>query len=321
MFKNRMLIAIVISLMVLPVFAPTAWADITVDPTDDTYVDRNDPGTNKDIGRLRTDYSNLPGWVITRRTYLRFHLGSVVGDLTDARVRLFTQRAPLSTQNGILAIWSTEDDWNGSDAGNGDETTLIWNNAPPLISQLATTPAATTDNTWIEFTGSALTAHINSQRAEMGGDDIVSLVVQWDSCGTCALSDSTTFENREGTGGTTNYPQLVLTGPTAVTLSRFEAWPIATGMHVQWETVEEVDTLGFNLYRSTTLEGSRVKLNRSLIPAKSLGSPIGAVYDWNDIFWLVRPRTLFYWLEDVDIHGYTTMHGPAKLRPSLSTGK
>jgi len=213
-----------------------------------------------------------------------------------------------------------DDDWNGGDSGNGNETTLTWANAPAPLAVLATAPTGA-QYTWMEFSGAALTAYLDSQRLENGGDDVASLIVDWYSATSWGMFDNITFEDRDGSGGTTNYPQLVLTGPTAVTLSRFEAWPIATGMHVQWETVEEVDTLGFNLYRSTTLEGSRAKLNRTLIPAKNLGSPIGAVYDWNDIFWLVRPRTIFYWLEDVDIHGHATMHGPAKLRPSLSTGK
>ena len=107
--------------------------------------------------------------------------------------------------------------------------------------------------------------------------------------------------------------------PTAVVLSRFEAWPIATGNHVQWETVEEIDNLGFNLYRSATLEGIKTKLNRTLIPAKNPGSPLGAVYDWNDIYWLRPGRSSFYWLEDIDIHGHATMHGPAKLRATPVT--
>lgn len=113
--------------------------------------------------------------------------------------------------------------------------------------------------------------------------------------------------------------EVTFYNPTAVVLARFEAWPIATGHHVQWETVEEIDTLGFNLYRSTTLEGSRVKLNRTLIPAENPGSPSGGIYDWYDISWLSRGRSYFYWLEDVDIYGHTTMHGPAKVRATLST--
>ena len=319
MFRHKILIAILVASLVLPVFAPAVHADISVLPTDDTYIDLNDPDRNLDDNALIAGYSNRP-WAITRRVYLRFHLGSVVGDLTDARVRLWVLIPAISTGN--LSISSTGDDWNGSGSGYGGETTLTWNNAPaPISPVLAMTPAPTVDGVWIEFASPALTAYINSQRIEQGGDDIASLVVQWDACIACTEADDTIFEDRENYMGTGNLPQLVLAGPTAVTLSRFEAWPIATGMHVQWETVEEVDTLGFNLYRSTTLEGSRVKLNRTLIPARNLGSPIGAVYDWNDIFWLARPRTLFYWLEDVDIHGHTTMHGPAKLRPSLSTGK
>ncbi len=200
MSKGRILIVIVVGLLMLPVFAPAVRADTTVPPTDDTYVDLNDPGTNKDSGRLRADYSNLPSWVITRRTYLRFNVDSATGTLTDARVRLYTLQAPLLTQNGVLAIWSTGDDWNGGDVGNGDETTLIWNNAPAPIASLDTTPAATANGTWIEFTSSALSAYINSQLAENGGDDIASFVVQWESCAPCGQFDSTSFENREGTG-------------------------------------------------------------------------------------------------------------------------
>ena len=42
MLKSRILIVVVVSLLVLPVFAPTVRADITVNPTDDTWVDLND---------------------------------------------------------------------------------------------------------------------------------------------------------------------------------------------------------------------------------------------------------------------------------------
>ncbi len=89
--------------------------------------------------------------------------------------------------------------------GTATTTTLIWNNAPAPIVSLDTTPAATANGTSIEFTSSALSAYINSQLAENGGDDVASFVVQWESCAPCGQFDSTSFENREGTGGTTNY--------------------------------------------------------------------------------------------------------------------
>ena len=103
--------------------------------------------------------------------------------------------------------------------------------------------------------------------------------------------------------------------PLSVDLKRFEAWPEGATIHVQWETNQEIDNLGFNLYRSNTRDGLRVKLNRQLIPTLvPPGSPFGAVYDWIDAYRLRPGRTYFYWLEDVDIYGSTTMHDPVRVR-------
>ena len=106
--------------------------------------------------------------------------------------------------------------------------------------------------------------------------------------------------------------------PTAVDLARFEAWPEGAAIHVEWETVVEIDNLGFNLYRAEALGGPYRKLNEDLIPGQAPGSPIGAVYVWLDD--TVRAgKTYYYQLEDVDIYGQGTMHGPvqAKAGPTL----
>ena len=103
--------------------------------------------------------------------------------------------------------------------------------------------------------------------------------------------------------------------PTSVDLKRFEAWPEGPAIHVQWETNQEIDNLGFNLYRSNTHDGAKVKLNRQLIPTNvPPGSPFGAVYDWIDGYRLRPGRAYFYWLEDVDIYGNATMHDPVRVR-------
>jgi len=102
--------------------------------------------------------------------------------------------------------------------------------------------------------------------------------------------------------------------PTSVKLKRFEAWPEGATTYVQWETSQEIDNLGFNLYRSGTRNGPKRQLNRELIPTQvPPGSPFGAIYDWIDA--KVRPgHTYFYWLEDVDLYGNATMHGPVKVK-------
>jgi hypothetical protein len=102
--------------------------------------------------------------------------------------------------------------------------------------------------------------------------------------------------------------------PTSVMLSRFEGWSEDATIHVQWETSQETENLGFNLYRSATRISPKRQLNQELIPSLvPPGSPFGAVYDWIDA--KVRPsRTYWYWLEDVDLYGNKTMHGPVRVR-------
>jgi hypothetical protein len=97
--------------------------------------------------------------------------------------------------------------------------------------------------------------------------------------------------------------------PTAVKLVRFEAGPDGTAIHVEWETASEIDNLGFNLYRSGTENGPWVRLNDAIIPSKAPGSPGGAVYTWQDDD-VVPGATYYYRLEDVDVFGTSTFHGP-----------
>jgi len=79
---------------------------------------------------------------------------------------------------------------------------------------------------------------------------------------------------------------------------------------VTWETVSELNNRGFNVYRGTSPDGPDRQLNEWLIPSQSIGSPTGFVYTWEDRADLVVDTTYYYWLEDLDVNGATTMHGP-----------
>ena len=98
-------------------------------------------------------------------------------------------------------------------------------------------------------------------------------------------------------------------GPTAVVIKRFDARPDGGAIHVEWETVSEVNILGFNLYRSESDGGEYVRLNGALIPGQAPGSPGGAVYAWEDGG--VQPGVTYYYrLEAVDLSGHGQLYGP-----------
>ena len=102
--------------------------------------------------------------------------------------------------------------------------------------------------------------------------------------------------------------------PTAVDLVRFEAAMQDNAVLLIWETAQELDNLGFNLYRSTTPAGPWTQVNAEFIPAQNPGATFGAVYEVLDPD--VEPgTTLYYRLEDVDIHGASTFHGPIPITP------
>lgn len=101
--------------------------------------------------------------------------------------------------------------------------------------------------------------------------------------------------------------------PTGVTLSLLDVAPgEGRSLVVQWETVSEIDNVGFNVYRSESAGGPRTKLNSALIFSQvPPGSPAGAFYEFADD--TVAPGIEYdYWLEDVDRFGVSSLHGPAR---------
>jgi hypothetical protein len=214
---KKLLLALLISGLIAGLFSFSALADLILTPTDDTYTDLNDQTTNFDDQALIAEYSSGP-CTVSRRVYFRYNVSSLPIDVgPQTKVRAYIS-IPAGI-SGTLALWSTSDDWNGGNAGNGDETSLTWANAPALIQQLDTKPSGTASN-WLEFSGSTLSTFINSQRSANGGDNTVSFAVQWADCVDPVL-DLVVFEDKENTLSTGNTPQLYPLSPTAITLSSF----------------------------------------------------------------------------------------------------
>jgi hypothetical protein len=124
------------------------------------------------------------------------------------------------------------------------------------------------------------------------------------------------------------YARVTELTPTAVDLLSFEATGEWDAVRLSWETASETDNLGFNIYRAESIGGERTRLNFELITTDvAPGSPFGAVYGFRDtavrrgwrIDWaqgFVWGATYYYWLEDVDIYGVATLHGPVEASPS-----
>ncbi len=103
--------------------------------------------------------------------------------------------------------------------------------------------------------------------------------------------------------------------PTAIELSFFNVTPKAGRVILEWSTESEIDNAGFNLFRSESENGNYIKINTSLIPAKG-SSTQGAFYEFVDTN-VQNRKTYYYKLEDIDLNGTSTMHGPVSATPRL----
>ncbi len=90
--------------------------------------------------------------------------------------------------------------------------------------------------------------------------------------------------------------------PLAVRLAAFTAAPGGGGVRLMWETVSELDNLGFHLYRLAEGGDVGLRLDAVLIPSQAPGGAGGYVYAWLDRG-VQRGTTYRYRLEAVGLSG------------------
>jgi len=106
--------------------------------------------------------------------------------------------------------------------------------------------------------------------------------------------------------------------PTLITLVSFTAEASNGRVKLEWETAMEIDNLGFNLYRSKSRDGVYTQLNSDLIVAEgSWVKGANYVFDDEDV---KNRKTYYYKLEDIDIYGISTFHGPVSAMPRVISG-
>ena len=124
--------------------------------------------------------------------------------------------------------------------------------------------------------------------------------------------DSTTTTTVQQTTTTTTAPA------TLINLASFTATPKFSKVIIQWSTEAEIDNAGFNIYRAESADGDYAKINASMIPANGTSTE-GASYEFIDTD-VKNRKTYYYKLEDIDLNGQSTMHGPASATPRLIFG-
>lgn len=102
--------------------------------------------------------------------------------------------------------------------------------------------------------------------------------------------------------------------PTSVLLSYLHAIPGPSWIEIAWETLMEINNLGFNIHRSENPDGPLTKINVSLIPSKSPGGNQGAAYSFIDTS-VVPGVTYYYWIEFVGVDG-SAFEGPTFAAPN-----
>lgn len=113
---------------------------------------------------------------------------------------------------------------------------------------------------------------------------------------------------------------VTVSSTTAVVLSIFKIAPNAEGrVAINWTTATEVNTAGFNLYRSENRDGPYVRINPQLIPA-SPSALTGSVYQYQDNT-ASSGKAYFYQLEDVELNGTSARHGPIALNVPAPDGR
>ena len=94
--------------------------------------------------------------------------------------------------------------------------------------------------------------------------------------------------------------------PTAIRLAYLKGWSLNGQVTVEWETVTELNTAGFDLYRKSAA-GQWERVNRDLLPALNLSA--GGVYRLYDED-LPIPSTQSYQLVELETTGKVNTYGP-----------
>ena len=159
-----------------------------------------------------------------------------------------------------------------------------------------------------------------------GGTATVKILTVPDQAGIVSNTATVSADQTDPTPTNNSSTQSeTVAAPTKISLQSFTAQfgrnaNGTSAVILLWKTGGEAHNLGFNLYREQN--GSLVRVNSSLIAGSALlmkgaqEKHAGRTYRFID----PGPSANAYWLEDVDVNGIRSMHGPVLVQTSKSSG-
>ncbi len=232
---------------------------------------------------------------------------SVVTSPTDADVAIIKTAAPEPVDQGTNLTYTLQVINNGPAVAQGVSVT------DPLPAQVTYVSASTTMGSCSQTAGT-VTCNLGSMGVGALAVITINVNAATFSSGTLAVNTATVTSTTVDPNLTNNTSTAISTiqAPTAVQITSFSAQVRpAGGVILSWDTREETRNLGFHIYRVDAQ--ARHRVDPSLIAGSALflrgGSPQHAAktYEWVDP---QGTASSSYVLEDVDLNGTRTTHGP-----------
>ncbi|HKV25381.1 MAG TPA: C25 family cysteine peptidase [Candidatus Acidoferrum sp.] len=281
---------------------------------------------------VKASLGNPPGTAIANTAQINIPCSSI-SDPNCGNNSAATTVFVASPTQADLAISKTASPDPVDQGTNLTYTLQVTNNGPapalnvtvtdPIPSEVTYGSVATTQGT-CTFNAGTTTVNCNLGTVTVGSLVVITINATANTFSSTTLStntatvSSTTGDPNPG-NNTSSFTSTIAT-PTAVQLTLFRAVPRSGGgVLLEWKTREEVRNLGFNLYRTDGAQRQRV--NPSLIAGSALlirgGWPQHSTksYQWLDPNGTAQST---YELEDVDLNGTRTTHGPVSVDESLA---
>ncbi|MGB7282869.1 MAG: C25 family cysteine peptidase [Candidatus Acidiferrum sp.] len=281
---------------------------------------------------VKASLGDTPGSTITNTANINVPCSSS-SDPNCANNSASTTIYVASPTQADLAITKTANPDPVDQGTNLEYTLQVTNNGPAVAQGVTVSDPLPSEVSYLSVSTSqgtcTYTASTTTVSCSLGSVTVGEIVVITINASANTFSSATLATNTATVSATTSDPDpsnntasftSTIAAPTAVQLASFRAFPRqGGGVLLEWKTRAEIRNLGFNVYRS---DGpSRQRMNPSIIAGSALrirgAQPQHAAktYQWFDPSG--TPQST-YELEDIDLNGTSTSHGPVSVDTSVA---